>query len=522
MSVANRVALLVTGVLLLSGLAATAIFYESVRASLEADQTRALDARIHWLHEMSEVEAAEGTLAIRTIAEPPSAASYWRISLSGDRTLWQSNPAPEENMQSFSTVATFGEKKWPIVRSTDLQQGEASLLNVPEVIKQAARNALPGCTLRHVEDDENDGVRFYSFRANLRGQTYKIEIDRNGKFIGSDVLEIFEPIHFYFEGKKRIELQLTAFTPTQSAQAELNRLLSNLWTVGPFALVGTALLVVLLIRWQLRPLAQIARQATEIGPDSLALRILNTSSAAEYVALRAALNGMLERIDQGLQRERRFSSAAAHELRTPLAQLKTTIEVYRRRDHSAAEYRDAMDDLLADAERLERLIQGLLHLTRGSELLAANAKPVALCSLLTQSVAESGTAILHALPHDIQVTADPELLRAAIANVLSNALRYAPGVSPEIHVVDRPERVEVLVLDRGPGIPEAEWERIFQPLVRLDTARTVGNNADGLGLGLAIARSSVRAFGGDLICRARPDRESGAAFLFTLRKVLNN
>jgi signal transduction histidine kinase len=116
------------------------------------------------------------------------------------------------------------------------------------------------------------------------------------------------------------------------------------------------------------------------------------------------------------------------------------------------------------------------------------------------------------------VYGDADLLRAAFRNVLENAARHAPGEPPTVRVEASAEDVRVVVSDRGPGVPEAERERIFQPLTRLDPARTVGGAADGFGLGLATARSAARAFGGDLVCRGRADAAAGAEFVFTLRR----
>jgi signal transduction histidine kinase len=119
----------------------------------------------------------------------------------------------------------------------------------------------------------------------------------------------------------------------------------------------------------------------------------------------------------------------------------------------------------------------------------------------------------------VWVHGDADLLRAAFGNVFENAARYAPGEPPTVRVEPSAEQVRVVVSDRGPGVPEVERERIFQPLTRLDAARTVGGAADGFGLGLATARSAVRAFGGDLVCRGRADGAAGAAFVFTLRRA---
>ena len=97
---------------------------------------------------------------------------------------------------------------------------------------------------------------------------------------------------------------------------------------------------------------------------------------------------------------------------------------------------------------------------------------------------------------------------------MENAKRYAPDSAPRVTFSKSDRGVNITVEDRGPGIEEADRERIFEPLLRLDRARTIGNAADGFGLGLTVARSITRSFGGDLACRARSDGQAGAAFVF--------
>jgi signal transduction histidine kinase len=98
-------------------------------------------------------------------------------------------------------------------------------------------------------------------------------------------------------------------------------------------------------------------------------------------------------------------------------------------------------------------------------------------------------------------------------------LRYAPDSPPEITVAHRDNSLALIVADRGPGIPEASREKIFQPLVRLDLSRTIDRAPEGFGLGLAIARSAMRTMGGDLACRPRADGQGGAEFIFTFRAL---
>jgi signal transduction histidine kinase len=224
-----------------------------------------------------------------------------------------------------------------------------------------------------------------------------------------------------------------------------------------------------------------------------------------------------------MERERRFAADAAHELRSPLAEMRATVEVALRRPREAGEYRDALEAVASGLVRLQNLVVGLLQLTRGAG--GATGRPVDLAAVLRHAAGGSQAVRSRARPGDfsadgVWVLGDPELLAAAVGNVLDNAARYAPAEAPTIAVETDGAggTVRVVISDRGPGVPAADRERIFEPLTRLDAARTVAG-VEGFGLGLAVARATARAFGGDLLCRARSDGAEGAEFVFSLRRA---
>jgi two-component system heavy metal sensor histidine kinase CusS len=226
---------------------------------------------------------------------------------------------------------------------------------------------------------------------------------------------------------------------------------------------------------------------------------------------------MLARLDDALAREQRFASTAAHELRTPLAQMRTALEVALRKPREAGEYRDALQETVTDVQRLQKLVIGLLELARSPVDATKSARSILLESLLTSAQKNLPTLQLNGQAAGVHVYADHDLTSAAIANVLENATRYAPSSPPEISIISSTDTIHLTISDRGPGIPPADHERIFEPLTRLNT--TSAHHEDGVGLGLSIARATLRAFGGDLIATSRPDAQSGARFVFTFRKA---
>ena len=314
----------------------------------------------------------------------------------------------------------------------------------------------------------------------------------------------------------RIELALTAGASDADLKHELSRLTLGLWTVGPLTILVVSLVLSFFIRWQLAPLAQIAHAASRIGPESAESRIGPAGTAAECVALRDALNNMVARLAAGLERERQFASMAAHEFRTPLAQLRTNIEVTLRRERVTDDYKLTLEQSLADVERLQNLVAGLLFLVRRQGAYAESST-VALEEVVSKAMIESGVAaqVEGPVPR-VEVRGNIELLYTALKNVLENAKRYAPAAPPILKFTLKDSVIQLAIVDSGPGIAPQDCARIFEPLVRLDQARSIGEDQGGFGLGLAIARAAVRACGGDVRCESNPQGSHGATFVFEL------
>ena len=469
-SLTRRITLLVIGLLLAVAVTSGEIIYVILHRSLQDDLQERLDARMLWMQTSLEVE--EGRLQLGPVPEAENASPNWEISRPDGQVLWSARGTHlHRPVISISGVRVMGDPGWPPLADIRLQQTEPP----------------PG----HTEDPEQSkGLLCFPYFA-------------------------LPPEH------RRVDLVLTAWDSGAGVEAARRRVRTILWTAGPALLAAAALLFWLAIRWQLKPLGRMAEQVAGIGPANLSSRLDFAGTSQECVRLRDMINTMLGRLAEGLERERRFASAAAHEMRTPLAQLRTSLEVGLRRERSPGEYQEAMRDALADVERLQRLIQGLLHLSRASEGGEIRGQPVRLRAILRKAEKEFGPLALSPADgmDDVVVSGDEELLYSAVGNVLENAARHAPGKPPEVSVSLEGDRLRLSIADHGPGVPEAERERIFAPLVRLDGARTVGDGHGGFGLGLAIARSTMRQFGGDLVCRDRADGAPGAEFVFWFRII---
>jgi signal transduction histidine kinase len=564
MSLTTRITLLICLLLAICGLSAGIGFHHILRRSAETALQSRLDARLGWLEAALDVDMDDGQIQLDSIADPPEAAETWEVATVDGRVLWSElnakadanfnsaadpayQPASDPPGSKFSDMAirsrtlSFGRVDGVVITGELLQPDEGpgggrtrqlwvpvTLAEVPVPVLDAAQNAVKKISFQSAwrrirskkKDQEEKGV--FELHGTAGEKKYDLRLDAGGKILRIKDRKANPYVEYHMpEGAQRLQLTISARTSTKAMKAELARMARLLWILGPAVLLLTAGLLAALIRWQLRPLSRIARQASLIGPNNPETIIHTSDTSTEVMQLRQSINSMLTRLNDALNRERRFASMAAHELRTPLAQMRLTLDVILRRKREAAEYREALEDLSADVERLQKLVLGLLQLARSPEQIAAQARSVSVASIL-DPVLQYHRSVHYShkkTEESLWVHGDVELLQGALRNVLENAVRYAPCEPPSIfiHPTDKNNIVQIMVSDRGPGVAESERERIFQPLARLEQSN--GSPSNGLGLGLAIARTAVRALGGDLICRSRSDGKTGAEFVFTLRRV---
>jgi signal transduction histidine kinase len=242
-------------------------------------------------------------------------------------------------------------------------------------------------------------------------------------------------------------------------------------------------------------------EVDRIEAADLSGRVEAGSSDDEIANLGLTLNRMLDRLEQESRRQQLFAAAASHELRSPLSTIRTELEVglaYPDR----AEWGKVAEDSLIEVARLEDLTRDLRMLTRSRSMQASAALPIELSEVVAAEVA------LRRPERDIRyetslapapMTADPDAVVRVVRNLFDNAERHAAS---RIRVdVSRDQGGIVLtVANDGPAIPEDERERIFEPFMRLDEARSL--DIGGSGLGLAIARSIMTALGGTIVAVA--------------------
>ncbi|WP_308296664.1 HAMP domain-containing sensor histidine kinase [Streptomyces sp. ISL-44] len=265
----------------------------------------------------------------------------------------------------------------------------------------------------------------------------------------------------------------------------------------------------------LRPVTAIRSELAAVTASELDRRVPDPGGADEIAQLARTVNDTLDRLERADARQRQFTADASHELRNPLAAVRSRLEVALTMDRPD---RESVAAALADTERLQRIAADLLLLARLDGGPGPRSEPVDLALLAAEDVARRGgprVALRLDARAPVPAAGDPARLERALANLVDNALRYARAevvVRAAADMAAGHGWAVLEVADDGPGIPEADRDRVFERFVRLDAGR--GRASGGTGLGLAIAREIARAHGGDV--RALPAPGGGARLVLRI------
>jgi len=304
---------------------------------------------------------------------------------------------------------------------------------------------------------------------------------------------------------------------------------TQLVALGALVLVISAYGAWLLAGAALRPVERMRVQAAALGAVDAASGLAVPRTRDEVSRLAITINGLLGRLHAALARERSFVVDAGHELRTPLTILKGELELARRPGRTREQLRMTVEVAAEETDRLIRLAEDLLLLARAQEGPFLRRRLLDLREVGSAAVAASsararlaGVGLQLAAPGPVTARVDPDRLRQALDNLLSNALRYAPcGTEVRVSVEHHEDQAVLKVLDHGPGFPPAFLPDAFERFRRSDTARSRYDEhpgsveaGTGSGLGLAIVLSIARAHGGS--AAAANDPAGGACVWLTV------
>jgi heavy metal sensor kinase len=270
-----------------------------------------------------------------------------------------------------------------------------------------------------------------------------------------------------------------------------------------------------LARRALAPVDRMAGQAKRITADELGERLPVENPEDELGRLAATFNRMFARLEHSFEQLRRFTADASHELRTPLTVIRSVGEVGLEERRGEEQYREIIGSMLEEADRLARLVDSLLCLSRadGGQVrlhlettdLAVLAEDVA--QQLSVLAEEKGMAIHLDASVAAVARVDATVVRQALINLVDNAIKYgAPQSEIRVAVAQVSGRVELTVRDTGPGIAAEHHDRIFDRFYRVDKARS--RQMGGAGLGLAIVRWAAEAHGGEIVLESETGRGS--------------
>ncbi|WP_333676475.1 heavy metal sensor histidine kinase [Dyella sp.] len=285
--------------------------------------------------------------------------------------------------------------------------------------------------------------------------------------------------------------------------ALLDKYRDDVWLSLLAGLLVAVLLSYLLVRRALRPLRAMAESASAITAQRLSTRMPLEDAPTELLALAASLNDMLARLEQGFARVWQFTVDLAHDLRTPIGNLRGANEVALNRRRSLDEYEALLGSNIEECDRVSRTIESVLFLARAESPqfamqrleLDTELELLRIADYFEGLSAEAGVTI--EVDASACVHADRDLFRRAVSNLLSNALRYTPaGDAIHLRAMHTEQGVDVSVENPGKGIEPEHLDKLFDRFYRVDRSRS--DSATSTGLGLSIVKSIMELHGGSV------------------------
>lgn len=309
-----------------------------------------------------------------------------------------------------------------------------------------------------------------------------------------------------------VGVEFFELSPTVELQSTLRTLAAVLASFAVVTTLGGALIGRSASRRVVAPLREVAAAAASIADGRMSTRLTETEDP-DLTVIVGSFNAMVEALDERMKRDARFAADVAHELRSPVTTMMTSLSVLESTPAADEGRRRAATDLVhAEVRRLHRSLEHLLELGRlDAGVLEVDGEPVDLVGLVRHSLAETHREVeLSILASGLfLVRGSKARLHRAVVNLLDNADLHGGGVV-SVGIDRRGDRVRVSVVDRGPGVPAAERERVFERFARVGSR----GSTPGSGLGLSLVAETARAHGGTVGYEDTPG--GGSTFVLTL------
>ncbi|MBU2557207.1 MAG: HAMP domain-containing histidine kinase [Bacteroidetes bacterium] len=318
-----------------------------------------------------------------------------------------------------------------------------------------------------------------------------------------------------------VEGYIVAALPIAGQMQTLNILRTILLTSFPFLLIVLYFIARYLAGKSIQPVNVITRKARTIQRDSLNQRIPIPVRKDELYGLVMAINALLDRIENSMQREKQFTADAAHQLKTPLAVLKGTLEVLVRKNRSEEEYKQTIHETVLEINRMGTIVDQLLLLARFDSTKYMKQRAVVSLVSLTDDIIQrfshlinEKNLVINFVPEkNLELQTDPFLISIIFENLISNAVKYSPaGGTIEIELPEDGNDYIFSIKDEGIGIDPEEQQKIFNPFYRSQQA--INTREQGDGLGLSIVQKACQLLGFQLLIASKPNKGAQIAIRY--------
>lgn len=461
---------------------------------------------------LSQILLASGLVFVGTSLARHSIQSAFDIYLEG-------------RAQSIAAIVYYPDNGRPGLLFNDAKVPPSSQHGHPEVyLVRSDHGDFEKHTLGfdpHVFDGISPGARFWNFK--MHGDSFRAIVLRDVAIQDTE------------EGVPLPLPRLTVFyaASTGGIEHQITRLGAGIGAVSLLVLVPTLLLVLWYLRRALVPLHDLATAAGAISVESWKFEPSQAAtSTKELEPLIGAITTVLGGLESAFTRQREFLGDAAHELKTSLAILKSTLQTLLHKPRQLADYDNGLMAMSRDCERLERLLNRMLQTARAEQRIAGGHErlldPIDLVSSCESAIAQLAQCAADKQIHIDFSAAGEVMIRADIAdleliwlNLLENAIQYSPHGSV-VEVTCRADSglITVTVADCGCGIEPAHLARIFERFYRADSSRARATG--GFGLGLAIAKSLVTFYGGQIRAESSPGKGTRVSVNLPLDREISN